>query len=460
MLELPAGAQLHDSSQPGLPGQAQAGQQQQMSQPSIMASPSAEAQEGQPRQSGQLSSPPSEAGPFGIAKVSEPDFWGQHDGEGSPDGPFGASSAQRGQQGGDMFDSQQVVPSMPEPWAAAADEQEPEQQSHSAQLAAAAPAWSAEAPSVAQPMSPEDAAAAAPQGPPLLSDAQTVHLSAESQDPHVQQQYTAVGAQPEQHALPHPSAASSGTPFGSEYVQHVQTWASAAPQQQQQQQQAPDADAEQWQLAADAQQQASASSAPALWQPEQQALSASTPQDAHLHQSWGSAAVSMGHQAQQWVQTSMSGQQAPEGSLAAQELQAWGEQQPLDQAHCKAPSVGLQDSVQQNGHGSSEAPGQTNTHGAVSAHEGPGPAWQEPLPSKGGWHGRDPPQRPQQSAAQHGMPAQGTPFYMPPAPAPSGALFQSWQSTWTAQQKRVPSSADEGAPAGFASCTKSSNWAA
>ena len=453
--EMPAGAQLHDPSQPGPFGQAQAGQQQQMSQPSNMASPSAEAQGGQSQQSGQLSSPPAEAGPFGIAEVSEPDFWGQHDGEGSPDGPFGASSAQHGQQGVDLFNSRQVVPSMPEPWAAAADERAFEQQSHSAQLAAAAPACSAEASSAAEPMSPEDAAAAAPQGPPLLSDAQSVHLSAESQNPHVQQQYTAVSAQPEQHALPQPSAASGATPFGSEYVQHVQTRGSAAPQQQQQQ--APDADAQQWQLPADAQQQASASSAPPLWQPKQQALSASTPQDAQSHQGWGSAADSMGHQARQWLQTSVPGQQAPEESLAAQGLQAWGEQQPLDQPHWKAASVGVQDSVQQNGHGSSEAPGQANTHGAVSAHEGPGPAWQEPLPSRGGWHGRDPPQQPQQSAAQHGVPAQGAPFYMPPAPAQSGALFQTWQSTRTAQQKRVPSSADEGAPAGLASCTKRSD---
>ena len=165
----------------------------------------------------------------------------------------------------------------------------------------------------------------------------------------------------------------------------------------------------------------------------------------------------MGHQARQWLQTSVPGQQAPEESLPAQGLQAWGEQQPLDQPHWKAASVGVQDSVQQNGHGSSEAPGQANTHGAVSAHEGPGPAWQEPLPSRGGWHGRDPPQQPQQSAAQHGVPAQGAPFYMPPAPAQSGALFQTWQSTRTAQQKRVPSSADEGAPAGLASCTKRSD---
>ena len=200
--EMPAGAQLHDPSQPGPFGQAQAGQQQQMSQPSNMASPSAEAQGGQSQQSGQLSTPPAEAGPFGIAEVSEPDFCGQHDGEGSPDGPFGASSAQHGQQGVDLFNSRQVVPSMPEPWAAAA------------------PACSAEAPSAAEPMSPEDAAAAAPQGPPLLSDAQSVHLSAESQNTHVQQQYTAVSAQPEQHALPQPSAASGATPFGSEYVQH------------------------------------------------------------------------------------------------------------------------------------------------------------------------------------------------------------------------------------------------
>ena len=414
-----------------------------------MASVSAEAQEGELQQSGQLSSPPAEAGRFGVAQVSEPDFWGQHDGEGSPEGPFGASSAQQGQQGADMFDSQQVVPSMPELWAA--DEREYEQQSHSAQLTAAAPAWSAEAPSAAEPMSPEDAAAAASQGSPLLSDAQTVHLSAESQDAHMQQQYTAAGAQPEQPALPQLSAASGATPFGSEYVQHAQTWESAAPQQQQQ---PPDTDAQQRQSAADVQQQTSAYSAPALWQPEQQAISANTPQDYQSYQGWDSPADSTGHQAQQWVQNSLPGQRAPEESMAAQERQAWGEQQPLDQSFWKAPDAGVRDSAQQNGHGSSEAPGQASAQGAFSAHEGSGPAWQGPLPSSGGWHGPDPPQQPQQTVTQHGMQLQGTPFYVPPGPAPSGALFQSWQDTWTAQQKRLPSSADEGAQAGHASVIK------
>ena len=435
--EVPPGgaAAMSDTSHAEPQQPAHFDHQRQAFPPPDVSTQSHDGEGAQPEQPGGTSL---NAGPFAAADTSEADFWGQHDAEVLSEGPFASTSMHQGGPPDNTNKPEQDPAGVAVAWSDSMPEHELNAQSASTHSTAEAPAYR---PGYTPPDALPGGAVAALQGPPASSVAPAADR--QTAQPEGGPSSAAAGLP----GAAQPNAALVATPFGSEAAQNWQTAGSGAmplPEQLPQR---------------TAQEVSAGAGGPQAWPASQHHGAAHSSRAPEADQPYHAGAEQ--HPATQ--------------PQAVTEQPAWLQSQGSHQPEALPDGI----HAMYGAHGSGEAAAQHegNSHAGhyAAAAQHLVPDWQPHPPPDALEHsnyglayqdasvawpgsqaaangnGQDSSWAHQQSAAQHGTQQQPGQVYMPPAAASSGALFQSGQNLWTAQQRRMPSNVDAGTPQIFPS---------
>lgn len=374
---------------------------------------------GQAAQASQWSSAAGDTGLFGAADTSEADFWGQQDAEDASGGLFRNVSLQHPSYADGTSEAEQEAGLLTGTWDNTATQQGPEV--HGQDALSTAPDSGADVPSTAAEAVQRERGAAQQELQPA-SDTQGFPAAARDQAAPHDTRDTAHDAQPVQEAFAGPDEAPAESPFGSGEVQGWQTAELATPQPS----------AEPLPGTSMQQQHAGGHGAPQEWPPQQdwRGAEASGPAQQQVEHEQGPGLF-------------MHEQQAAEQPHAQRAEQAWSGSQSTPQQDWHVGGASARHASYGNGQYTAQATGDGYEGGLTLAQQDTGLAWRGSQEPRQQWQGSA--QGHQQEATQHSVPQQGPPFYAPEGTASPGALFKSGQNAWAAQQRRMPSEADEGA---------------